>query len=493
MNLAPLLRPAVASIAAVGTLAVASPALATTCVDLCGAGSGPCTLSGTINVTPGSVLNCAGRNITINGDVRVDDGALTLRVQDLLVNNGGQLRARRISGTDEIGLTVEADGYVTVNGKIDTSAPGRAGSISIRVDGNFQTSNYSNGGVRARGEQSGGDGGNIAIDIGGSANIWGPIYANGSSQGETFGGEITIDAVGDVTSGLAGKIDATSHLGQAGSISISTQGSLAIGALLTTEATGQDGYGGDVSLIAANAITLSSDISAAGGAGVASSLGVGGDVDVSAGCGGIAVNATVNATNGGSIDLDADGQVSVGGSGLLRADAQNSGGSGGDISIVSRSTAGNVTTAAGAALQAFGNGAGTGGRIEISGCNIDLSSSSLVDAHGGKGGIVQLLTSTRGASGGSLHVASGAQTKAAGASPPGQIRLVLRDQKSGVCSNDPARSCTYDANCTVGCNTGTCNGENPNTDNVLTQFDTNPTVLEDASLPECTAVCGGGQ
>lgn len=495
MRLSRILRPALAGTVLLGTFTIsAESAHATTCSQLC-SGSGACTISGTNTVSPGSVLDCSGRDITINGDLRVDDGTMVLKVRDLLVSNGAQLRARQVSGTGMFGVSVEASRDVTVNGKIEANAPDRAGSISIYAARNFQISDYSTGGVRARGEQSGADGGHIAIEVGGDASIFGPIYADGSAQGESFGGQISLDVTGTITTSLSGKMDATSHLGQGGTINLASQGSVTIGAVIDAQATGQDGFGGDISVVAGSSATINQSLVVAGGAGVSNSLGAGGEIEVRAGCGGIAVNATADATNGGSIRLEADGPVNVNAAALLRSEATNTGGSGGDITIASRSLTGTVTTAAGSKLQAFGDGSGTGGRIEVLGCNLEVGASTTIDARGGKGGSVQFIAISRGsgsgAQGGSLHVSSSAQVKAAGTSPNGETRLSLRRLTAGTCSNG-SPPCTFDANCTSGCSTGTCSGENPNTDNVQSQFDTSPIVQNNTTLPECTTVCGGG-
>jgi len=475
----------------------ASAAEATTCIELCGSGTGSCNLTGTINVTPGSVLDCTGRDVTVSGDVRVDDGAMTLKARDVTVSSGSQFRARQISSGNS-SLTLDVSRDLTVTGRIDVSADERAGLALINVGRNLVVTDLSTGGIRARGEGSGSDGGDLAIQVGGNATIHGLVYADGNGSGESFGGQITLDVVGTVSVSSTGRLDAGAHLGQAGAVAVSSGSTLTVTGLVTAAATGQDGYGGEISL-AGETVTINSNMTVVGGTGLASSLGLGGDVEVTAGCGGIAVNATIDATNSGSIQFESDGPITVGASGWLRSEATNTGGSGGEVKINGRSLTGTVTAATSSRIYANGNGAGSGGRVEIGGCGVQISSGSTIDARGTKGGSVQLVATNRGsggsAQGGSLFVSAGALVKAAGASgssKPGLTRLMLRGPQSGKCSNDENRSCTFDSGCVVGCSSGTCNGENPNTENVISQFDTAPITLSNAGLLECTTVCGGG-
>jgi hypothetical protein len=477
-------------------VSLADPAGATTCTQLCGSGTGACSLTGVITVTSGSNIDCSGRDLSLAAsvDLRVNDGSMTLKSRDLFVTNGAKIRAREVSGGAlKVAVTTERD--LTLAGRIDAIGSVSGGTIAIEVGRNFVVSNYSlTGGIRANGDGSGADGGNISIDVAGTSTIYAPILATGAGAGETFGGQVVLDSVGAITFGLSSRIDVSSNLGEAGNILVSSEANIAIdGNGMSADGTGMDGDGGDISILAATSLSVTGPLSVKGGNGQLSSLGTGGTLALRAGCGGINLNATVDATNSGRIELDADGSVTLSSSSLLKTEATNSHGSGGTVSIRSRSATSSIATSAGSKIRAFGNSNGFGGRISLLGCGINISSGTTVDAHGKLGGIVQFTASSRGTGGsiqgGSLFVSSGATVSVTGGTGgfPGQAQLVLRSPAPGTCSNNPLQSCTVNSSCGA----GTCTGENPNTDNVVSQFDVAPISINRSTLVECTNSCGG--
>lgn len=65
----------------------------------------------------------------------------------------------------------------------------------------------------------------------------------------------------------------------------------------------------------------------------------------------------------------------------------------------------------------------------------------------------------------------------------GAVRLITRT--FGTCSNARTRSCVSNADCVVGCTTGTCQNVNPNTGGTIAQFHPAPEYVLDSSLATC--------
>lgn len=480
---------------------VSHSALATTCTELCGSGGGACTLSGTITVTNGSVIDCSGRDLTLtaSADLRVNDGSMTVKSRDLAVLNGGKIRARNVSG-GVLSVSIVTERDLSLWGRADAFGSGTGGFITMVVGRNFLIGNYTTtAGVRAYGDGANSDGGGISIDVGGTAAIYGPIIATGAAAGETLGGHVALNSAGALSIGANGRVDVSSNLGEAGDISIvSAAGVDVYGAGLSADGTGGDGDGGDISISAGTTLNIGSPLSVRGGNGQLSSLGAGGTVSLRSGCGGVNVNAAINATSSGRVDIDADGSVLLGSSSRIQTEALNSDGSGGKVTVRNRSVTGAISTAAASSIRAYGNVNGRGGLISFHGCGISVASTTTLDAHGKLGGTVQLAASSRGTAaalqGGNLFVSSGATVNVAGGSGgfPGVAQLVLRSPRSGTCSNiAPPQACVVNSTCVSGGSTGICNGEIPNTDNVISQFSVPPVTINRGTLTECSNVCGG--
>ncbi|TMA52504.1 MAG: hypothetical protein E6J76_07140 [Deltaproteobacteria bacterium] len=211
-----------------------------------------------------------------------------------------------------------------------------------------------------------GVGANVTIETTGDILLErsGPIRARIDLSAATTGGQLTLTAGGSVNS--AGDLLVKGTPGDAGSISISAVGAVTLAGEVHLEA-GIDGLGGDLTVSAGGAI-------AASGALVDSSGGLkGGSIDLEAGGdlstgGKLDVSGNGAGSDGGFLVLNANGAITVGG--RIAADGSGSpdfGGFGGDVSV---SAGGNIQlneqiNAAGGAPD------GEGGAIDLSaGLNI---------------------------------------------------------------------------------------------------------------------------
>ena len=70
--------------------AVAVPAQATTCSEICGTRN-PCIAAGTINVTNNSVIDCGTREFRVTGTLRMNAGTATVRAGQFVIAPGGSV------------------------------------------------------------------------------------------------------------------------------------------------------------------------------------------------------------------------------------------------------------------------------------------------------------------------------------------------------------------------------------------------------------------
>lgn len=475
---------------------------ATTCGEIC-PGTGACSFNDLRAVTAGSVLDCSGRDITIEGlgNLKVVDGSLTLIARNLTVDGttaaSGTITAVEgplgIPGT----LNLQLTGWLNLAGKLRANGTKRGGIIKLYAQGNITLTDIGSDGIEALGTSLTAEGGQIYVNTEGSLAISDPILADGGGGADAAGGRIDIHANGNITTDTDGHISAYGRGGGGGEISVSAKGNVVLYEHLKAEGIGSAGDGGSVFVTAGQGITVANEISVMGGVGVSNATAVAGSVELTAGCGGVALNSSIRATggqisagdNGGSIAIQSGGPITVSAGVTLDAHALSADGDGGAIDLAADSL---ITVAGTAVLNASGGStSGTGGAVLVRGCRLNVASGATLNATGFNGGDVRLGSTKLPSTGTSpLVVSSSAQVHAAGATAgtAGFIGVMPIRMKSGACSNNG--DCQLNTDCTHGCETGTCSTATPDTAGVTTQFDVAIERADDPSLPSCSTACG---
>lgn len=158
--------------------------------ELCPAESDPCVISGTYDVDPFSFLDFGDRAVVLQGTLRIGSGSVSIQADSLRITSTGS-----ILGTS-------------------TGAPG--GSLAVFVRGDIAIEGTSGTAIDLRGAPGG------ALELtstAGSVTSARPLLLTGQTAGPT-GGEIEIDADGDVL--LTGLVAAQAGLstGTAGSLRV---------------------------------------------------------------------------------------------------------------------------------------------------------------------------------------------------------------------------------------------------------------------------------
>lgn len=342
---------------ALGICAVAvAPAAATTADDVCAPSADPCLVSGTVTVTPGSVLDFGSRALVfpggsgkklelgpgtglrtmtiMAGSVTIEPGSAILGKAgfvdiytqgSVIVRRSGSTRAR-IDVSDQVfpgGITIETtgpDGDVIVEGTVTAQGTGidaGAGGIDITASGSTAGGDVVIQGELLAGGGGGSIGGDIAIFASGSVSSTGTID---TSAGD--GGDLDIFAGTGVSITAAGTskiiVQGTDAGGDSGDVDIQTlDGDVVVSQpIVATGAPEIDfaGSGGTISLFAdQGSVTLAGDVAASG----AVPDGDGGEVDITAGLdalqtGTIVAQGRTAFGTGGFIDYSAQRAVTLG-------------------------------------------------------------------------------------------------------------------------------------------------------------------------------------
>lgn len=505
-----LLRASVLAMATVLLVPTAQSAFGlTTCTTVC-PGSGPCEITTQIDVDPESLIDCSGRDVRIKdplGRLAVVDGPFTLRAHDLRVDVSHRIEATGF----ESGFRLELTGQLDLFGQLRADHDDGDGRVEVEAAGDILIHPSPSGGkgIVVSATASEADGGEVNLRSGGSVLVESPIHADGHVTGGSVsgGGRINITAVGDITIGT--KVSADGRETDAGSIDLRAGGNLVVnpatsGGLLA-EGYKSDGTGGEIHVEVDGAVTLGDRVSVRGGKNGGDGTAGGGSVVIESGCGGVAINADIDARGGelgsglegGAIAVRTLGALSVASGVLLQASSIDNGGDGGAVMLVG---GGATTIGANAVIDAKGDTGGVdeegrGATVQIEGCTVDLAPGVVVDATGFEGGEVVVAARNLPPAGSvpqPLIVDTGSLVSVAGSTPTedGSVELVARGTRLGCCDNQQGcAACTLDLHCTVGCNAGDCLYANPDTGGVTTQFDVAPDTTEDVSLPVCETVC----
>lgn len=403
--------------AAAAATITASPAAA----QFCSATADPCVVSANLVVPSGTIANLGSRDLIIQANKTVTvsgAGFLVIMARNVTLESGAKIVA---SGEDGFGgdITIDATGAVLLqtSSRIDVQS-GFGGSIAIganafQLDGQLlATATLRDGdggdveitttsdaivsgqGIRVNGGDRFGGGGFVDVLAGGNIVVSGEIQAKG---GESDGGDIDLDAGGDVITTAAGALTslATWPFGSGGATSMTAGGVVTIGGALTARGQGDidgGGDGGDLDVIADGGdVTINApivldgaapdgsggflDISAVGDTLVNAAMslasgreGAGGDVLISADA--VVLNAPLTLTAGfigGAVDLFATSDVTFTTSGDV--DVSTSGGPFGEFGGTIDAFGCTVDVRAGAQLLAVGNGSVPRATIRLVGIN----------------------------------------------------------------------------------------------------------------------------
>jgi hypothetical protein len=144
-------------------------ALIETCVGsggsaLCSAGSASCHIAAPADIAPGSVLNCEGIDLSIEGPsgrLRVTGGSFALRAKSLRIDSGRNITVEP-DDLVQTGIEVQLEESLILEGKV-TSRSGLGGSqVSIVAGGEIDII-AGNPAIDVRGIGEGADGGGLAL------------------------------------------------------------------------------------------------------------------------------------------------------------------------------------------------------------------------------------------------------------------------------------------------------------------------------------------
>ena len=525
-----------------GALAVSrscgADALGNTASVLCAPTSGPCdatsvTVSEPIEVTTGGcTFDLGGRTLTLQRTFEmIGTGFVTIQnVGNVTITATAKLKARgdfvRPEGKIIEGgtITIISSGSITHGGRIDVTGDS-AGRIVLTAAGNVTTQGGSD--LQGIGNSTSvddgarfADGGTLEItSTGGAISIGGPIVMTGHSAAQ--GGIVIMQAARDLD--VEQPIDASGGANGGGTVDLSAGDDITITHPISVDSVGGGGDGGDIEIAAGEDVL--------GGVIAGGTLAMdGGSVNMRAsqadswgGDGGglmasshgplligplapIRANAGLNFSgDGGTVTLrsgddnvDAvaatDGDMSL--QGLISAKSGGVGGVGGALAVNAgrnlsvsgsvdlggKSGGGSVQGAVGgattltSAITADGtNATALGGAFSFRSCNLTVSSTGRIQVPGASGGSIALVARNH------MTIDPGSQVKSTGTG----ATVALTTRSFGICSNDSTKHCRTNAECTVGCTSGTCMGINPDTGGTVAQFDPAPTFAENASLPSC--------
>ena len=328
------------------------------------------------------------------------------------------------------------------------------------------------------------------VDAGVCSAGTGSIVLNDNVQGSADpGGTLRLVAHDSIETNKPIDLDNTSTQAHGGTLELDTKdGPIDVGDSILLQG-GSKTHGGEVIIRSGGDLTLDGNVDASGGEdrGGSADLMADGDVFINAD---INVRSSFGAGTGGVIQIRAEGDLVFSGVSATNRTVMDSLGHRDDDEQLSGDGGEQSYTADGALVvgpyvrfDASGpdvtNPDAEGGEIALSACTMNVQSLAELQSNSKDGGRVQLLARE------SLTVSSTSSVKALNNSGGrvGDIGLTVRP--AGTCSNNPSTACLVNADCTVGCSTGTCNNSNLNTGGTLSQFNPAPSIVSDAGLPSC--------
>ena len=478
---------------------------------LCPSATAPlCVVSASApQVTDGDVVDCTGWDVEVDGSpkLRVDDGSFKLIADSLHVKPNGTIEAKDVSGSSHLGIDIEVSGTVQIEGIVLASGSEGGGTVTIKADGDIDIDDAGgNPGIDVTGTAANASGGTIELNSGGSIYIDDPLLAHTTTGGTSaVGGRISAKAATDILVATSGtNLRVEGYRDDSGAIRLTAGGDIDIATSTTLNAEGRnsEGNGGEIDLTAGGEVAVTGSLLVRGGANAGGDLAMGGSIHIESGCDGVVLNSDIDARAGqagggdagGALVVETDGDLTIASGVKIKSFAVGDGGSGGDIQL---EVGGKITVGANAEIDTHGDGSGgeegVAGSIDLRGCELEVGAGAKVIATGFDGGNIMLAASNDAQNYTSMFLAATSEFDSTGDVDgyDGDLEvLVTNEDVSGTCSTDPTINCTLDVDCTVGCDPGTCDGLNPDTDEVLTQFVTTPELGEQVNLSGCATECG---
>jgi len=360
------------------------PALA--CSDICDTLTATtCAVTTVHEIAAGADIDCTGaRDISLSGsgELRVHDGQFAVRGKSITLGSGARIDADCPQGFVPVGyrLIVDEDLIMVAasQAKLEARCTKQGGRIVVDAGGDITIDAL---GADASGDAPGAPGGAVRLAAGGTVSIDADLQASatqgaaaggvvhvaggtitvdaelrargsGTSTVELPGGEIRLEAAGDVTVASGGGLNAGSAKGAGGIIGINAGGIADVRQPLKATGTSASvGVGGSVGILA-DEIKVSADITVTGGR-------MGGTIALQGLEGGVVVGTTAAAV------LDATGNTNQ---------------HGGTVSIASQG--GDVVLGSSATVHATGGSGAEGGRVIVDGVNVTTSSGTKLYADG---------------------------------------------------------------------------------------------------------------
>ncbi len=325
-------------------------------------------IAGTVSIAAGTSVIIAGR-INADGDaggtIAISSGAdITTAAGSLVMSAIGSNTG--VAGGGEMDLS--AAGKIDLGDTIDVSGSD-GGTVMLTAGGSVNVRQ-----IDASGGGDGGNGGDITITAGTSAQILGTMNLKGSSSSDP-------DGIG---------------AGSGGTAVIETDyGDLLVAANIDASGSRQDGDGGEIDINVKGAVTIQSGnpIKARGG-GDLGSMGRGGTVDIMAVLSftGSAPIDVSGGSFGGEVRLHVGGPITL--SNLIDASGRSKGSTGGFVTVVAGERGpgtlaiSNTINVTGGDCQspAQGGACGTGGNTNLTGCSVTLATTGMIKAGAPKAG-----------------------------------------------------------------------------------------------------------
>ncbi|HZR84011.1 MAG TPA: hypothetical protein VFD92_23140 [Candidatus Binatia bacterium] len=396
----------------VAALALGLPAAAraTVASDLCT--GNPCVITGnhTIDIDSNLQFGDATDLVIQNSVLTVGDGNISprtigLTARSITMKAGARIVAGPVGATDDAEVDLTATGgdivFEAASGKSIDLSSNSAGTASLLASGNITLAR----GIDVQGTGMDSAGGAIELEAGGFITVSADLLA-GASGAFAFGGEI------DITAGtgalITGMLDVGSPTDGGGVSVASTLGPVTVGKI-NANGGDPDGYGGEIEVDAGYGdVALNGPVTGNGGGGSDENCGDGGEFDVSAGLsvaindsvtldggtgcagGGFSVEAgtTVTQKAGNQISLDAPGTYGAGGALdveafgdiVLRSVDASSPGIGGDVDLTSRGGAIRIAGTVDVRASAVDAYAGT---MSLRACTVQVTAQGSLLAFGG--------------------------------------------------------------------------------------------------------------
>ena len=352
----------IAAVAVPFALAPRPAAAVSKATDLCAESADPCVVTADVVVDPNSTLDFGARALDLRhgASLSFTSGTLTIRAGSVRVEAAAAIAGSAPSGSfPTLSITTTGDIRVeattTTNGRIDLSGSAQGGVIQLAALGAIQ----SDGLLLARATQAAAFGGEI--DLLGVC-VGGPDDGNGcvqdipdcgdlathgvctggdrSMQGVSVttpdeGGSVTVAAPqGSISVGGTG-INASGGEDGGGDIDLEAGGNVTIGAPLNVNGGGLSGDAGTVTVVANGSVSIGNSITGNAAGSLAEGGGAGADIEITAVAGGISVTAPISADSGipdgdgGVVDLTAGTDIVQ--TALISAAGRGVDGTGGDV------------------------------------------------------------------------------------------------------------------------------------------------------------------